>query len=338
MIAALGLLVGIVAGLVFAPDVPARAWSPTCPIAVVAALDAVFGGLRAYLDGIFDDKVFVVSFVSNVVIAAAIVFLGDQLGVGAPAVDRRRRRARHPDLLQRRRDPQARVPCLSHATDLPARTAGPRRAADRLPRCASPAPSRGRPSSRVLLAVLGLRLRRAGARHRGRRHLRRAARERPDRRARRPDRHHRARPPRGRPARDAPRRAPRRAPGARRRPSTRPSSGCGPSTSSPGSCRSPVRACGSPSPSRRAGSASARCSTPSRSCAPPAPRRWSSTTRSGSGADSSFEDAVGGIELDGQLLEPPYVLDVIGDPHILRTALTFSTGPIEPLERSTARR
>jgi uncharacterized protein YlxW (UPF0749 family) len=50
------------------------------------------------------------------------------------------------------------------------------------------------------------------------------------------------------------------------------------------------------------------------------------------GADSSFEDAVGGIELDDQLLEPPYVLDVIGDPHVLRTALTFSNGPVETLE------
>ena len=81
MIAALGLLIGIVLGLVFSPDVPAGL-EPYLPIAVVAALDAVFGGLRAYLDGIFDDKVFVVSFVSNVVIAAAIVYLGDQLGVG----------------------------------------------------------------------------------------------------------------------------------------------------------------------------------------------------------------------------------------------------------------
>ena len=50
------------------------------------------------------------------------------------------------------------------------------------------------------------------------------------------------------------------------------------------------------------------------------------------GADSSFEDAVGGVELDDQLLEPPYVLDVIGDPHILRTALTFSSGPVQTLE------
>ena len=81
MIAALGLLLGIVVGLVLQPDVP-LALEPYLPIAVVAALDAVFGGLRAYLDGIFDDKVFVVSFISNVVIAASIVFLGDKLGVG----------------------------------------------------------------------------------------------------------------------------------------------------------------------------------------------------------------------------------------------------------------
>ena len=81
MIAALGLLAGIVLGLVFRPDVP-LAFEPYLPIAVVAALDAVFGGMRAYLDGIFDDKVFVISFVSNVVIASGIVFLGDKLGVG----------------------------------------------------------------------------------------------------------------------------------------------------------------------------------------------------------------------------------------------------------------
>ena len=81
MIAVLGLVVGIVLGLVLRPDVP-LALEPYLPIAVVAALDAVFGGLRAYLDGIFDDKVFVISFASNVVIAAGIVFLGDQLGVG----------------------------------------------------------------------------------------------------------------------------------------------------------------------------------------------------------------------------------------------------------------
>ena len=81
MIAALGLLVGVLLGLWLQPTVP-PALVPYLPIAVVAALDAVFGGLRALLDGIFDDKVFVVSFVSNVLIAALIVYLGDKLGVG----------------------------------------------------------------------------------------------------------------------------------------------------------------------------------------------------------------------------------------------------------------
>ncbi len=81
MIAALGLLLGVLLGFWLQPDVP-LAFQPYLPIAVVAALDAVFGALRAYLDGIFDDKVFVISFVSNVFIAAGIVYLGDRLGVG----------------------------------------------------------------------------------------------------------------------------------------------------------------------------------------------------------------------------------------------------------------
>ncbi|MGZ4468857.1 MAG: small basic family protein [Nocardioidaceae bacterium] len=81
MIAGLGLVLGIVLGLVLKPAVP-PGLEPYLPIAVVAALDAVFGALRAFLDGIFDDKVFVISFVSNVLIAALIVYLGDKLGVG----------------------------------------------------------------------------------------------------------------------------------------------------------------------------------------------------------------------------------------------------------------
>lgn len=82
MIAVIGLLLGVALGLVLEPDVPIGL-EPYLPIAVVAALDAVFGAMRAFLDGIFDDRVFVVSFISNVFIAALIVFLGDKLGVGA---------------------------------------------------------------------------------------------------------------------------------------------------------------------------------------------------------------------------------------------------------------
>jgi small basic protein len=81
VIAALALLAGLVGGLILHPTAPT--WlEPYLPIAVVAALDAVFGAVRARLEGIFDDKVFVVSFVSNVLVAALVVYLGDNLGVG----------------------------------------------------------------------------------------------------------------------------------------------------------------------------------------------------------------------------------------------------------------
>ena len=81
MLAIIGLVVGIVVGIVLQPSLPPQV-QPYLPIAIVAALDAIFGGFRAYLDRIFDDKVFVVSFISNVLIAALIVWVGDLIGVG----------------------------------------------------------------------------------------------------------------------------------------------------------------------------------------------------------------------------------------------------------------
>src|ERR1700732_1395857 len=81
MIGIAALVVGIVLGLVFHPSVP-EVIQPYLPIAVVAPLDPVLGGLRAYLDRSFDPKVFVVSFVFNVLVAALIVYVGDQLGGG----------------------------------------------------------------------------------------------------------------------------------------------------------------------------------------------------------------------------------------------------------------
>jgi small basic protein len=47
----------------------------------MAALDSVFGGLRARFEGTFEDRVFVVSFVSNALLAALMVWAGNRLGV-----------------------------------------------------------------------------------------------------------------------------------------------------------------------------------------------------------------------------------------------------------------
>lgn len=82
MIPIIGLVVGILLGIFFQPNVP-PVLQPYLPIAIIAAMDALFGAFRAWLEGRFSDRVFIVSFFSNVLIAALIVWLGDQIGVGS---------------------------------------------------------------------------------------------------------------------------------------------------------------------------------------------------------------------------------------------------------------
>jgi len=82
MIPVIGLVVGLGLGLWLQPTVPV--WlQPYLPIAIVAALDAVVGAIRALGESRFNDRVFVISFISNVIIAGFMVFIGDQLGVGS---------------------------------------------------------------------------------------------------------------------------------------------------------------------------------------------------------------------------------------------------------------
>jgi len=82
MAAVLGLIIGVVIGVFVQPDIPVEL-QPYLPIMVVAALDALLGAARAYFQRSFSDKVFVISFFSNVITATLLVFLGNQLGVGS---------------------------------------------------------------------------------------------------------------------------------------------------------------------------------------------------------------------------------------------------------------
>ena len=82
MAAVLGLIIGVVIGVFVRPDIPI-ALQPYLPIMVLAALDALLGAARAYFQRSFSDKVFVISFFSNVITATLLVFLGNQLGVSS---------------------------------------------------------------------------------------------------------------------------------------------------------------------------------------------------------------------------------------------------------------
>lgn len=80
MLVIVSLALGIGLGVLIQPDVPSSL-APYLPMAVMAALDSVFGGLRARFEGTFSDRVFVISFLSNAILAALFVWVGDRLGV-----------------------------------------------------------------------------------------------------------------------------------------------------------------------------------------------------------------------------------------------------------------
>ena len=50
-------------------------------LATLAGMDSVFGGIRAGLDGRFKNDIFLSGFIVNMVLAVALAFLGDQIGV-----------------------------------------------------------------------------------------------------------------------------------------------------------------------------------------------------------------------------------------------------------------
>ena len=80
MAAVIGLLVGAVLALLLRPSVP-QEFSRYVAMAVVAAIDTSFGGVRSYLEHTFNDRIFVLSFISNAALAMGLVWVGDQLAV-----------------------------------------------------------------------------------------------------------------------------------------------------------------------------------------------------------------------------------------------------------------
>ncbi|KGR80439.1 small basic family protein [Ureibacillus manganicus] len=76
----LGLILGLALGLLTDIQIPSM-YENYLSIAVLAALDTLFGGIRAYLQQVYDDKVFISGFFFNIVLAAGLAFLGVHLGV-----------------------------------------------------------------------------------------------------------------------------------------------------------------------------------------------------------------------------------------------------------------
>lgn len=81
MLPILGLIVGIIIGVVFIPVNIPQQYSTYVAVAILAAFDSVFGGIAATVQGRFDMKIFLSGFFGNALLAAALAYIGDQLGI-----------------------------------------------------------------------------------------------------------------------------------------------------------------------------------------------------------------------------------------------------------------
>ena len=80
MIAFIGLLIGVLLGLLLDVNIP-DTLSPYMSVAILACLDSVFGAVRASLSKNFKSDIFISGFFGNSVLAAALAYLGDKLGI-----------------------------------------------------------------------------------------------------------------------------------------------------------------------------------------------------------------------------------------------------------------
>ncbi|MGD0621851.1 MAG: small basic family protein [Thermacetogeniaceae bacterium] len=76
----LGLLLGIGIGSTLAIPIPGI-YAKYLSVAVLAALDSVFGGLRSIIEDKFDGTVLLTGFFTNAMLAALLAYMGDRLGV-----------------------------------------------------------------------------------------------------------------------------------------------------------------------------------------------------------------------------------------------------------------
>ena len=79
----LAILIGCVLGAIIGVNLPviSYTYSGYLAIAIIAALDSVFGGITSVLNGKFDLKVFISGFFGNALLSIMLTWLGVKLNV-----------------------------------------------------------------------------------------------------------------------------------------------------------------------------------------------------------------------------------------------------------------
>ena len=79
----IAIMIGCILGAIIGVNVPiiSYTYSSYLAIAIVAALDSVFGGITGVLKGEFDFKVFISGFFCNSILSILLTLLGNKLDV-----------------------------------------------------------------------------------------------------------------------------------------------------------------------------------------------------------------------------------------------------------------
>jgi len=79
----IAILIGCILGALIGMNVPmiSYTYSSYLAIAVIAALDSVFGGITSVINKNFDLKIFVTGFFGNAILAILLTILGQRLNV-----------------------------------------------------------------------------------------------------------------------------------------------------------------------------------------------------------------------------------------------------------------
>lgn len=75
-----GLAAGILAGMYFPVNIPPE-YGKMLSVALMAALDTAFGGVRSSMEGLYDNMVFIHGLFTNAILAAFLCYVGMILGI-----------------------------------------------------------------------------------------------------------------------------------------------------------------------------------------------------------------------------------------------------------------